>query len=178
MSSSTRQIISSGLVMSHQHYSEDNTSDDALTTCSNLLQPTQPSSFYLQPSPAAIIPDVLLSNNDGIPTASDDEIIQRLCGSKKCPYCPYENNCMRFLLAHIRNHSSGSKVYPCQLCPYVGKKMSHIKAHIRKHTGEKPFQCHLCGKQFSMHHTLHYHFNTHKDNPQQEFSCVYCYKRF
>ena len=40
-------------------------------------------------------------------------------------------------------------------------QMAHLKGHESKHTGEKPFECNICGKLFARNTTLKTHLVTH-----------------
>ena len=44
---------------------------------------------------------------------------------------------------------TGLWTYFCGKCSYKNANKTHMDIHIRSHTGEKPFQCRMCGKNFS-----------------------------
>ncbi|KAL1425833.1 hypothetical protein MTO96_018816 [Rhipicephalus appendiculatus] len=52
--------------------------------------------------------------------------------------------------------------FPCGFCPQVFTFRSLLLRHERMHTGERPFECNLCGMTFRMKHHLVSHVARHR----------------
>ncbi|XP_048097423.1 zinc finger protein 341 isoform X1 [Alosa alosa] len=50
----------------------------------------------------------------------------------------------------------------CDFCEKVFTKNFDLQQHIRSHTGEKPFQCIVCGRAFAQKSNVKKHMQTHK----------------
>ena len=66
-------------------------------------------------------------------------------------------------------------------CKYCNKQFpkssrSVLKNHEMVHTGEKPFQCRICSKRFSLKGYLKRHERIHRG--ERPFKCKFCDKAF
>ena len=76
--------------------------------------------------------------------------------------------------------NSKIKSVTCIYCDYKCKNQSTMKIHERKHTGDKPYSCSQCDKNFATKGNLKTHALIHRseETGERPYSCFTCNKRF
>lgn len=75
----------------------------------------------------------------------------------------------------MRLHT-GEKPYHCNHCERQFVQVANLRRHLRVHTGERPYACELCSAKFSDSNQLKAHLLIHKG--EKPFECEHCQMRF
>lgn len=75
----------------------------------------------------------------------------------------------------MRLHT-GEKPYHCSHCDRQFVQVANLRRHLRVHTGERPYACELCSAKFSDSNQLKAHLLIHKG--EKPFECEQCQMRF
>lgn len=76
----------------------------------------------------------------------------------------------------MRLHS-GDKPYKCEFCGRNFRQWGDLKYHCTsRHSEEKQYQCEYCGKDFARKYSLIVHRRIHTG--EKDYVCEFCQKKF
>ncbi|EFO25544.2 hypothetical protein LOAG_02944 [Loa loa] len=111
--------------------------------------------------------DEQLSLNPDTDNRQIDEIVDEVDASNSFP-----------AEQKIKSHRKKALIARCQECGLLLKHPSKIQAHMRTHTGERPFECALCGMRFATANPLRVHFRR-AHTGEKPYECTWeCGRRF
>lgn len=78
---------------------------------------------------------------------------------------------------HLMSHIEKQSQLKCMWkdCPRYGEVQASkhtLLAHARRHTGERPFECHICGKDYTRSDPLKKHLARHEAVEQRNRSLI------
>ncbi|XP_068628850.1 zinc finger protein 431-like [Battus philenor] len=69
-----------------------------------------------------------------------------------------------------------ARIFNCKQCPYKSKRMKDMQTHIVIHSGDRPFQCEMCSKNFTQLSSLQAHKESVHKKYIVEATCQFCGK--
>ncbi|XP_014216859.1 zinc finger protein 436 [Copidosoma floridanum] len=106
-----------------------------------------------------------------------DEHCANESGDFQCEVCNRIFNNLRLFRIHKRIHYPQIKSWSCDICGKRYSSKNLLDEHMNIHTGNRPYVCHVCNKDFTSKYTHRAHVKTHEIRPRP-YTCSKCPKTF
>uniref|UniRef100_A0A8R1Y3H6 C2H2-type domain-containing protein n=1 Tax=Onchocerca volvulus TaxID=6282 RepID=A0A8R1Y3H6_ONCVO len=126
----------------------------------NIIEKTDNGEEVIKTSDCQAVSNEQISSNPKIESRQMDEVVDAVASNS----FPVEQK--------IKAHRKKALIARCQECGLLLKHPSKIQAHMRTHTGERPFECVLCGMRFATANPLRVHFRRVHTGKPFFFNCV------
>jgi KRAB domain-containing zinc finger protein len=135
-------------------------------------------------------PSEYLCDVCGIVSVSKDSLRHHLRSHEKdmievkqflCELCGLNYQSKREKRLHLKTHKVENAIWKCQVCAktFPTNRTLLIQTHKNSHTGEKPFECEICGKKLLRRCHLQSHLKKHESEKTiYVYECGECGKRF
>uniref|UniRef100_A0A336KSX3 CSON014661 protein n=1 Tax=Culicoides sonorensis TaxID=179676 RepID=A0A336KSX3_CULSO len=97
--------------------------------------------------------------------------------SNVCSECGKSYARKSYLDSHYRVEHEGRRDFKCSYCNAIFKRNCNLQSHIRTHTGEKPYKCIDCPKEYSHYIDLKTH-RAYQHTGEFKYHCTVCGKGF
>lgn len=94
----------------------------------------------------------------------------------KCALCEFETDKGYLVKSHLYSVHEQFKKYKCDICNKGFAIFTHFQEHKYFHTGEKPFQCNICGQKFMYTRYLNSHIVQMHKAQKKGLECKICKK--
>ncbi len=95
-----------------------------------------------------------------------------------CNICNFDYLSKSKLRIHVQNvHAAYTGTHKCTVCSKLFTMKQYLQKHMATHTGEKNFECNVCGKRYKWDSSLRVH-KAYKHSTDRPYHCAICYKTY
>jgi len=112
-------------------------------------------------------------NKDELPEIKEQK--RKRNKTKKIDVCPICGKITKSLSQHMHSHGKKKNKFKCEECEREFTQRDTYNDHMNTHTGNKPYKCTICAKEYHSSQSLRFHLAIHGD---KKYDCDICNKTF